>query len=211
MGTRTSRVLKTLKVNLVTGDADDIYDFTLIPQFLAPLEGDGCDFVTGSHSLGVDGGRAAADPVTAGGLPLGISGAGRELRRGEHRLIDFRRAGAGEIPAKLERTARFLASHNYRHTSCAWWRGRPAAGPSPRKRVTNAERWGPRSLLERTWNSPVRSRLGFRVWYTIPRRELECSSQMTLFSDHPDRTSAIGLNWRRGFDAAERRFRLTDP
>jgi hypothetical protein len=37
---------------LVTGDADDIYDFPLIPQFLAPLEGDGCDFVTGSHSLG---------------------------------------------------------------------------------------------------------------------------------------------------------------
>jgi len=37
---------------LVTGDDDDIYDFTLIPQFTAPLEGDGCDFVTGSHSLG---------------------------------------------------------------------------------------------------------------------------------------------------------------
>jgi hypothetical protein len=32
-----------------------------------------------------------------------ISGAGREPRRGEHRLMDFRRAGAGETPAKLEK------------------------------------------------------------------------------------------------------------
>jgi glycosyltransferase involved in cell wall biosynthesis len=37
---------------LVMGDADDTYDFTLIPQFLAPLRHEGCDFVTGSRYLG---------------------------------------------------------------------------------------------------------------------------------------------------------------
>lgn len=37
---------------LVMGDADDTYDFTLIPQFLAPLRDEGCDFVTGSRYLG---------------------------------------------------------------------------------------------------------------------------------------------------------------
>jgi hypothetical protein len=36
---------------LVMGDADDTYDFTLIPQFLAKLE-EGYDFVTGSRYLG---------------------------------------------------------------------------------------------------------------------------------------------------------------
>ncbi len=37
---------------LVMGDADDTYDFTLIPQFLAALREQGCDFVTGSRYLG---------------------------------------------------------------------------------------------------------------------------------------------------------------
>jgi glycosyltransferase involved in cell wall biosynthesis len=37
---------------LVMGDADDTYDFTMIPQFLAALRDDGCDFVTGSRYLG---------------------------------------------------------------------------------------------------------------------------------------------------------------
>jgi glycosyltransferase involved in cell wall biosynthesis len=39
---------------MVMGDADDTYDFTMIPQFLAALEQEGCDFVTGSRYL--DGG-----------------------------------------------------------------------------------------------------------------------------------------------------------
>jgi glycosyltransferase involved in cell wall biosynthesis len=39
---------------LVMGDADDTYDFTMIPQFLAALREGGCDFVTGSRYL--DGG-----------------------------------------------------------------------------------------------------------------------------------------------------------
>jgi glycosyltransferase involved in cell wall biosynthesis len=37
---------------LVMGDADDTYDFTLIPQFLHALAIEGCDFVTGSRYLG---------------------------------------------------------------------------------------------------------------------------------------------------------------
>jgi glycosyltransferase involved in cell wall biosynthesis len=37
---------------LVMGDADDTYDFTMIPQFLAALREDGHDFVTGSRYLG---------------------------------------------------------------------------------------------------------------------------------------------------------------
>lgn len=37
---------------LVMGDADDTYDFTLIPAFLHPLMCDGYDFVTGSRYLG---------------------------------------------------------------------------------------------------------------------------------------------------------------
>jgi glycosyltransferase involved in cell wall biosynthesis len=37
---------------LVMGDADDTYDFTMIPQFLAVLRDEGCDFVTGSRYLG---------------------------------------------------------------------------------------------------------------------------------------------------------------
>jgi glycosyltransferase involved in cell wall biosynthesis len=37
---------------LVMGDADDTYDFTMIPQFLAALRDEGCDFVTGSRYLG---------------------------------------------------------------------------------------------------------------------------------------------------------------
>jgi glycosyltransferase involved in cell wall biosynthesis len=37
---------------LVMGDADDTYDFTMIPQFLHLLENDGIDFVTGSRYLG---------------------------------------------------------------------------------------------------------------------------------------------------------------
>lgn len=37
---------------LVMGDADDTYDFTLIPVFLRALTVDGCDFVTGSRYLG---------------------------------------------------------------------------------------------------------------------------------------------------------------
>src|SRR5262249_25238905 len=56
---------------------------------------------------------------------------------------------------------------------------------------------GPRSLLERTWNSLVRSRLGFRVWYTIPRRELECSSQLTL-TDKATCEARSGLATRSG-------------
>ena len=37
---------------LVMGDADDTYDFTMIPQFLSALRDEGCDFVTGSRYLG---------------------------------------------------------------------------------------------------------------------------------------------------------------
>jgi glycosyltransferase involved in cell wall biosynthesis len=37
---------------LVMGDADDTYDFTMIPQFLHLLRDDGVDFVTGSRYLG---------------------------------------------------------------------------------------------------------------------------------------------------------------
>src|SRR5829696_7131513 len=37
---------------LVMGDADDTYDFTLIPQFLQALSVESCDFVTGSRYLG---------------------------------------------------------------------------------------------------------------------------------------------------------------
>ncbi len=36
---------------LVMGDADDTYDFTMIPQFLSPLQNGRCDFVTGSRYL----------------------------------------------------------------------------------------------------------------------------------------------------------------
>jgi glycosyltransferase involved in cell wall biosynthesis len=39
---------------LVMGDADDTYDFTMIPQFLSALQEGNCDFVTGSRYL--DGG-----------------------------------------------------------------------------------------------------------------------------------------------------------
>jgi glycosyltransferase involved in cell wall biosynthesis len=42
---------------LIMGDADDTYDFTLIPEFLHMLVNKGCDFVTGSRYLGA-GGRA---------------------------------------------------------------------------------------------------------------------------------------------------------
>jgi glycosyltransferase involved in cell wall biosynthesis len=41
---------------LVMGDADDTYDFTMIPQFLHLLNEEGMDFVTGSRYLG--GGQA---------------------------------------------------------------------------------------------------------------------------------------------------------
>jgi glycosyltransferase involved in cell wall biosynthesis len=37
---------------LVMGDADDTYDFTLIPKFIAALDRDGYEFVTGSRFLG---------------------------------------------------------------------------------------------------------------------------------------------------------------
>jgi hypothetical protein len=37
---------------LVMGDADDTYDFTMIPQFLHALNGEGFEFVTGSRYLG---------------------------------------------------------------------------------------------------------------------------------------------------------------
>jgi glycosyltransferase involved in cell wall biosynthesis len=37
---------------LVMGDADDTYDFTMIPEFVAALDGDGYQFVTGSRYLG---------------------------------------------------------------------------------------------------------------------------------------------------------------
>jgi glycosyltransferase involved in cell wall biosynthesis len=37
---------------LVMGDADDTYDFTMIPDFLHALNGEGCEFVTGSRYLG---------------------------------------------------------------------------------------------------------------------------------------------------------------
>jgi glycosyltransferase involved in cell wall biosynthesis len=37
---------------LVMGDADDTYDFTLIPRFLEALQGEGHQFVTGSRYLG---------------------------------------------------------------------------------------------------------------------------------------------------------------
>ena len=37
---------------LIMGDADDTYDFSLIPQFLDGLTGKGYDFVTGSRYLG---------------------------------------------------------------------------------------------------------------------------------------------------------------
>jgi glycosyltransferase involved in cell wall biosynthesis len=36
---------------LVMGDADDTYDFTMLPQFLSPLREGECDFVTGSRYL----------------------------------------------------------------------------------------------------------------------------------------------------------------
>jgi glycosyltransferase involved in cell wall biosynthesis len=36
----------------VMGDADDTYDFTLIPRFLEALQGEGHEFVTGSRYLG---------------------------------------------------------------------------------------------------------------------------------------------------------------
>ena len=36
---------------LIMGDADDTYDFTLIPEFLNKLKNDGYDFVTGSRYL----------------------------------------------------------------------------------------------------------------------------------------------------------------
>jgi glycosyltransferase involved in cell wall biosynthesis len=36
---------------LVMGDADDTYDFTMIPQFLSALEEERCEFVTGSRYL----------------------------------------------------------------------------------------------------------------------------------------------------------------
>ncbi len=36
---------------LVMGDADDTYDFTMIPQFLARMQQEGYDFVTGSRYL----------------------------------------------------------------------------------------------------------------------------------------------------------------
>lgn len=37
---------------LIMGDADDTYDFTLIPDFLVKLTQEGCEFVTGSRYLG---------------------------------------------------------------------------------------------------------------------------------------------------------------
>lgn len=37
---------------LVMGDADDTYDFTMIPEFVGALEADGYQFVTGSRYLG---------------------------------------------------------------------------------------------------------------------------------------------------------------
>ena len=37
---------------LVMGDADDTYDFSLIPEFLSAMTERGCDFVTGSRYLG---------------------------------------------------------------------------------------------------------------------------------------------------------------
>jgi glycosyltransferase involved in cell wall biosynthesis len=37
---------------LVMGDADDTYDFTMIPQFIQALDGEGYEFVTGSRYLG---------------------------------------------------------------------------------------------------------------------------------------------------------------
>jgi len=37
---------------LVMGDADDTYDFTMIPDFLRALDGEGFEFVTGSRYLG---------------------------------------------------------------------------------------------------------------------------------------------------------------
>jgi glycosyltransferase involved in cell wall biosynthesis len=37
---------------LVMGDADDTYDFTMIPEFVAALDGGGYQFVTGSRYLG---------------------------------------------------------------------------------------------------------------------------------------------------------------
>ena len=39
---------------LIMGDADDTYDFTLIPQFVGALDAEGYEFVTGSRYL--DGG-----------------------------------------------------------------------------------------------------------------------------------------------------------
>jgi len=48
---------------LVMGDADDTYDFTMIPQFLSPLEDGHCDFVTGSRYL--NGGDATSRPSIA--------------------------------------------------------------------------------------------------------------------------------------------------
>jgi len=37
---------------LIMGDADDTYDFTMIPEFLRMLTEEGYDFVTGSRYLG---------------------------------------------------------------------------------------------------------------------------------------------------------------
>ena len=45
---------------LVMGDADDTYDFTMIPQFIAALEREGFDFVTGSRYLGGGDGHITA-------------------------------------------------------------------------------------------------------------------------------------------------------
>jgi len=45
---------------LVMGDADDTYDFTLIPEFLTPLREDGNAFVTGSRYLGGGDGNITA-------------------------------------------------------------------------------------------------------------------------------------------------------
>lgn len=46
---------------LIMGDADDTYDFTLIPKFLDLLRNEGYDFVTGSRYL--DGGKEHITPL----------------------------------------------------------------------------------------------------------------------------------------------------
>jgi glycosyltransferase involved in cell wall biosynthesis len=46
---------------LIMGDADDTYDFTLIPRFLELLTGQGYDFVTGSRYL--NGGQSHITPL----------------------------------------------------------------------------------------------------------------------------------------------------